>query len=74
MMFQRSMTTAVPTVRNMKSPTILQLIVRAKNTPVMMSHVHHCWVNSLLHIKKSQLLRDAIDCGGTLTDIVACGT
>lgn len=42
MIFHRSMTTAVPTVRNMKSPTILQLMVRARKTPVVMSHVHHC--------------------------------
>ena len=46
-MFHRSTITADPTVRNMKRPTILQLIVKARKTPVATSQAHHACVNSL---------------------------
>ena len=45
--FQRSITTAVPTARNAKRPTILQLIVNASDTPVAIIQVHHGRENSL---------------------------
>lgn len=47
---QRSTRTAVPTVRKVKSPTILQLIVRANPTPVAIIHPHQRWVNGLVQI------------------------
>lgn len=47
MIFQRSMHTAPPTVKNRKRPTILQEMVRARKTPVEMSHDHHAFENSL---------------------------
>lgn len=46
-MFHKSTITADPTVRNMKRPTILQLIVKARKTPVATSQAHHACVNSL---------------------------
>lgn len=39
--------TAVPTVKKAKSPTILHDIVRLRNTPVRIIHVHHGRVKSL---------------------------
>ena len=50
-MSQRSTRTAVPIVRKVKSPTILQPSEHARNTPVRQSHVHHSVENSLQIIK-----------------------
>lgn len=46
-MFQRSMQTAEPMVKKSRSPTILQPMLQARNTPVATNQVHHCDVNSL---------------------------
>lgn len=45
--FQRSITTAVPTVKNVNRPTILHEMVSERKTPVRIIHVHHGFVNSL---------------------------
>lgn len=38
---QRSYATAVPTVQNVRRPTILHPSVHARNVPVSSSHFHH---------------------------------
>jgi hypothetical protein len=45
--FQRSNPTAVPTVKKVSRPTILQLIVMDRLTPVAIIHAHHLVENSL---------------------------
>jgi hypothetical protein len=53
--FQRSITTAVPTVQKANRPTILHEMVRLRKTPVRIIQVHQGLVNSLLGTRKGQL-------------------
>jgi hypothetical protein len=53
--FHRSNRTAAPIAKKVKSPTILQLIVRLKKTPVAIIHVHQDTENSLEVIVRSDL-------------------
>ena len=47
MMFHRSMATALPTLMNVKRPTILQDMVSERFAPVASIHAHHFNENSL---------------------------
>lgn len=53
--FQRSITTAVPTVQKAKSPTILHEMVKLRKTPVRIIQVHQGLVNLLLERNLGQL-------------------
>ena len=63
----RSIMTAVPTVKNVKRPTILHEMVAPRLAPVTLSQIHHRRENSLRiklvsNLKAWVLVRDKLSC------------